>query len=254
MKELLQINREKRKNADIGIFDISEEKDGWKKARDFLSQPSMFSETKTALIYESGSADIKEWRDLLKKEIDSSAHVVIISDETAPKKNFLFLLDPSVKSAEYKELEGRALEIFFKKEADARNISFSKELWNDFLQHIATTNLRSASGIHELDKCALFFKGKQITDKEAFYSIIQTTQEEDVFGVAKKIMFERDVKKRLALLEEAFLRGVDAAHLFNTISFLAREKDIETLANLDVKIKSGLSEYEEAITSFVLKK
>jgi DNA polymerase III delta subunit len=253
VRELLKVNREKRKDADIGIFDLEEEKETWKEVKDFLSQPSMFSETKTAVIYESGVADNKEWRGLLKKEIDSKEHILIISDTNAPKKNFSFLLDPSVKSTEYAELDRRSLSVFLKKEAEMRSLSFSRDAWEDFVEHIETFQLKSAAGVQELKKFELFFGEKEIT-KEKLHLIIQTTQKEDAFFAAKKIIFEKDIKKRIAILERAFLNNVDPAHLFNTIAFLARGKEIEQLANLDVKIKSGKAEYEDVLLEFVLKK
>jgi len=253
VRELLRINREKRKDADISIFDLEEGKDEWKKVRDFLFQPSMFSETKTAVVYESGVADIKEWRELLKKEIHSKENILIISDSSAPKKNFSFLLDVDVKTNEYKELEGKALDLFLKKEAEKMNVVFDKDVWNQFVAHIETFQSRSAAGIRELEKCSLFSKGKSISNSE-FHLIIQTTKEEDVFGLARALVYEHDTKKRIRLLEQAFINKIDIPYLFNAIAYIAKGGDVERLAELDVKIKSGNADYEEALLQFVLTK
>lgn len=251
VRELLLTNREKRKNADIGIFDLGEERENWKSVRDFLNQPSMFSETKTAVVYESGSADIKEWRELLKREVASKENILIISDNSTPKKNFSFLLDPQVKSSEYKELDGRALELFLKKEAENYNVVFDAPAWSQFVSHVETFPLRSAAGIRELEKCSLFSRGKTITKPELL-SIVQTTKEEDVFSLARTILYERDRKKRMKLLEQAFIYHVDIAYLFNAIGYVAKGKDLERFAEYDVKVKSGEGDYEEILLSFVL--
>jgi len=251
VKELLVANREKKKNADIKVFDLRDEKEQWKLAKEFISQPSMFSDTKTVVIYGSGEPDIKEWRELLKKEIHTTDHVVIISDEKIPKKNFLFLLDPNVKTSEYEELTGKKLEIFLKREAERLNVSLDNESWKLFILHIEMFPLRSAAGVRELEKCALFAKNK-LLDESGLRSIIQTTETEDVYSVARFIASEKKQEKRMAILERAFINKVDPAHLFNTLVYVVNGSGIERLAQLDIKIKSGNAEYEEALLEFIL--
>ncbi|MFA5870544.1 MAG: hypothetical protein WC842_01475 [Candidatus Paceibacterota bacterium] len=251
VKELLTINREKKKNADIKVFDLCEEKEKWREAKEFLSQPSMFSDTKTVVIYGSGEVDIKEWRELLKKEIHTKDHVIIISDEKAPKKNFQFLLDPNIKTSEYTELDEKKLEVFLKREAERLDVSLDNESWKLFVLHIESFPLRSAAGVRELEKCALFSKNK-ILNEDGLRSIIQTSETEDVYGVARTLTSERRREKRMAILERALINKVDPAHLFNTLVYVVNGVGIERLAQLDVKIKSGNAEYEEALLEFVL--
>jgi len=251
VRELLTINREKNRDADIKTFDLYENKDAWKEAREFLSQPSMFSDKKTVVVYGSGEADLKEWRELLKREVHTNDHIVIISDEKSPKKNFLFLLDSDIKASEYIELEGKKLEVFLKREAERIGIFFDDESWKLFILHIESFPLRSAAGVRELEKCALFSKNKKI-DPKGLSSIIQTSETKDVYGVARILISERKREKRMAILEQALISKVDPAHLFNTLVYVASGDGIERLAQLDIKIKSGNAEYEEALLEFVL--
>jgi len=251
VKELLAVNREKNKDADIKVFDLYENKEVWKEAREFLSQPSMFSDKKTVVIYGSGEMDIKEWRELLKKEIHTTDHVLIISDEKIPKKNFLFLLDPDVKTSEYEELDGKKLEVFLKREAERLSVSLDNESWKLFVSHIESFPLRSAAGVRELEKCALFSKNK-IINVDGLCSVIQTSGTKDVYVIARSLASEKKREKRIALLEDAFINKIDPAHLFNTLVYVVSGKDIERLAEYDVKIKSGNAEYEEVLLSFAL--
>ena len=251
VKELLTTNREKNKDADIKVFDLYENKEVWKEAREFLSQPSMFSDKKTVVIYGSGEADIKEWRELLKREAHTKEHVVIISDEKAPKKNFLFLLGQDIKTSEYAELDGKKLEIFLRREAEQFGVLFDGGVWSVFVSHIESFPLRSAAGVRELEKCALFSKNETI-DTKKLLSIIQTSETKDVYAIARSIVSEKKREKKMTLLECALLNKVDPAHLFNTLVYVVNGKDAERLASADIKIKSGNAEYEEALFSFVL--
>lgn len=251
VKELLTVNREKNRDADIKVFDLYENKEVWKEVREFLSQPSMFSDKKTVVIYGSGEADIKEWRELLKKEIYTKEHVLIISDEKTPKKNFSFLLDPDVKTSEYEELSEKKLEVFLIREAKRYGVNFDVDAWKLFISHIETFPLKSAAGARELEKCALFSTKKIIT-KEELKTIIQTSETKDVYSIAKSLVFEKRLEKRIAILERALINKVDAGHLFNTLVYVVNGKDAERLADFDIKVKSGNAEYEEVLIKFVL--
>ena len=175
----------------------------------------------------------------------------IISDEKAPKKNFQFLLDPNIKTSEYAELDEKKLEVFLKREAERLGVSLDSESWKLFVSHVGSFPLRSAAGVRELEKCTLFSKNK-ILNEDGLRSIIQTSETEDVYGVARTLASERRREKRMAILERAFINKVDPAHLFNTLVYAVNGVGIERLAQLDVKIKSGNAEYEEALLEFVL--
>lgn len=251
VQELLRVNKEKRLNADIFIANLEEDSDMWVRARDFLAQPSMFSEAKTLVIKESGSVDEKEWIALLKREATTTNTVCIISDTKAPKKAFSFLLKDPVKVQEFEELEERKLEIFLKKEADGRNLHFSKEAWSFFISYVGKETSRSIRGILELEKISLLYGDKEIK-KSDLSPILKITSQEEVFQFARRIIASRKKSERMCILERLFLQGEAGAYIFNALAYQARGEDVALLSDLDVKIKSGNAEYEEALLCFVL--
>ncbi|MFB6212896.1 MAG: hypothetical protein ABEI53_03745, partial [Candidatus Magasanikbacteria bacterium] len=53
-------------------------------------------------------------------------------------------------------------------------------------------------------------------------------------------------------LERLINRGETNSHVFNLLGYQAKGKSARKLADLDVKIKSGKLDYEEALLSFLL--
>lgn len=252
LREIIAQNKEKQPNADMLFVDLIEDADLWRKAKDFLEQPSMFSPSKTLVIYESGEVDEKAWAKLLKEHAATPKIFLIISDSCAkPKKTFSFLLDAPVKAQEFAGFEGKTLETFLKKEADMLKLTFEKDAWNYFVRFVDSKPEKSWVGVRELEKIACAGFGAPITKKE-LETIVQFSQESNVFNASRELMGAGSPHKRIAILESLLAQGEEAPRLFNLLAYNARGAQAVRLADLDIAIKSGTSDYEEALLDFVL--
>ncbi len=252
LNEIIRLNKEKQPNADIFFIDLSEDQSAWQKAKEFLEQPSMFSDSKTLVVCESGEVEEKEWIKILKKQVTTSKVFVIISDSCAkPKKAFSFLISEPVKIQEFPELEGKTLESFLKKEAEKKGLIFDKDSWYYFLQFLDSKKEKAWVGIRELEKmeCAGF--GSPISKKE-ITKIIHFDEETNIFNASRELMGSGQVYKKMALLEALLIQKEDAPHLFNLLAYNASGAQAVRLADLDIAIKSGNSDYEEALLDFIL--
>lgn len=252
LREIIQLNKAKQPNADLFFADLSEDADAWRRAKDFLEQPSMFSPSKTLVVYESGEVEEKAWIKLLKEHTATPKTFIIISDSCAkPKKAFSFLLDVPVKVQEYVGLEGKTLDTFLKKEADTQNLKFEKDAWNYFVKFVDSKSDKSWVGVRELEKIACAGFGTAISKKEV-ETMVRYSAESNVFNASRELMGVGTPYKRIAILESLLAQGEDAARLFNLLAYNARGAQAVRLADLDIAIKSGTSDYEEALLDFVL--
>ena len=255
LKELLEQNKKKQPNTDVLFVDFLEDPDSWKKARDFLRQPSMFSESKTLVVHESGEVNEKgekEWLKTVKEYLEEKRIFIIISDSwDKPRKAFMFLTDAPVKAQEFIGLEGKTLDAFLRKEASAFGLRFEADAWTHFVKHIESTTGKSWTGVFELEKVALA-RFKMPISKSDVESIVQHATQIDVFNSARELMGVERVEKRIAILERLFAQGEEPARLFNLLAYNARGAQAVRLADLDAAIKSGQSDYEEALLDFVL--
>lgn len=252
LREIIQLNKEKQQNTDLFFADLLEDTDAWRRAKDFLEQPSMFSPSKTLVVYESGEVDEKAWIKTLKNQITTPKTFIIISDSCAkPKKAFSFLLDAPVKAQEYAGLEGKKLELFLGKEADAQGLKFEKDAWNYFVRFVDSHADTTWVGVRELEKIACAGFGSPITKKE-IEAMAQFSAESNVFNASRELMSPGTPYKRIEILESLLSQGEDPARLFNLLAYNARGAQAVRLADLDIAIKSGTSDYEEALLDFVL--
>jgi DNA polymerase III delta subunit len=243
--------RKKHPAADLAIFDLEEEPDDWMKARDFLIQPSMFVDSKVLVVKNSGEIKEKEWLKVLKSELETPHTFVFISDGKKPLKAFEFLLALPAKNNFFGELEGRILEMFVKKEAEARNVGFEKNALEYFLGYLASVPERSWVAISELEKISLAGFSQPIKFQD-LKTIIAQDLNNDVFGTAREIVWAKTWPEKLKLLEKLLLQKKEPAYIFNSLAYSVRGKELVRLADYDVAIKSGNLDYEEALLDFVL--
>ncbi len=254
LRELIRQYKEKNKEIDLLDVDLEEDPTKWEGIRDFLNQPSMFVDKKIAVVRESGAVPVgagsKEWVKTLKAFLDTPDTFVVISDHEGPRKEFQFLMDVK-EYQEFNELEGRMLEMFVRKEAQVRGVTFAPSALEYFLRHLFWVESRSWTAINEIGILALAgFKGS--VSQDDLKKLFTIGANEKVYEIARAFVFERQWKTKLALLERALAEKVAEAHLFNTLAFQVRGDDIEKLADFDVAIKSGNLDYEEALTSLAL--
>lgn len=255
LKELLEQNKKKQPNTDVLFLDFLEDPDAWKKAKDFLSQPSIFSESKTLVVYESGEVSEKGekvWLKTVKEYLEEKKVFIIISDSwDKPRKAFMFLIGAPAKAQEFAGLEGRTLDVFLRKEASAFGLRFENDAWTHFVKHIESTTGKSWTGVHELEKIALA-KYKEPISKRDVESIVEHVAHIDTFNSARELMGPGRIEKKIATLERLLTQGEDTARLFNLLAYNSRGAQATRLADLDIAIKSGQADYEEALLEFVL--
>ena len=251
LKELSDAYREKHAPIDMAVFDLEDNPDDWQKAGDFLNQPSMFVDSKLAVVKGAQAVSSKEWIDILKAQIEAEKVFVIISEENPPKKEFKFLTKENVTSQKFDELEDAALAGFLKKEANLRDLLFAEDAWRFFLSYIADSKERSALAVNELEKICLSGLSGEIS-LARLRTVVRFERKEEVFRIASAILREREVGRRLGALERTFLQREAPSYVFNSLGFQASGKSALELADYDVSIKSGGLEYEEALTDFIL--
>ncbi|MBI4994090.1 hypothetical protein HZC21_00385, partial [Candidatus Peregrinibacteria bacterium] len=249
------ISEYRRKNQVIDLYgvDLGHDSVDWTRAKNFLSQPSMFVESKVLIVKDGGSVDEPEWVSALNAEIKTTKTFVIISDEKKKKKKFSFLLKDPVKSQLFDYPDGRLLESFIKKESFIRNLVFAPEAERFFFEYVQSLENRSWMLINELDKISLANFSQPITLLD-LRSLVQWLPRSEVFGLAREFLGTSQVSKKLCLLEQALVQGDAPAYIFNSMAYQARSNDINLLADYDISIKSGSLEYEEALTDFAIGK
>ncbi|PIP30041.1 hypothetical protein COU12_01435 [Candidatus Jorgensenbacteria bacterium CG10_big_fil_rev_8_21_14_0_10_54_38] len=277
LRALVAEYRAKYPMLDLLSVDLEDTPDDWMRARDFLNQPSMFAGKKMLVARGGGHIDEKRWIKALKKELAAENTLVLISDGEKPLKALAFLLklEKPSRSQEFKELEGRVLELFMRREAEARDLKFSPDALSFFLSYLSACPDRSARAVNELDRFALALRavGPELRSVGAYdpedwpeagfpvpvslvcaEELIWWTPSEEVFQVARRMLSSRkNIRQNLALLER-LLATNDGARIFNSMAYQAGGEAAERFADYDISIKSGGLEYEEALTEFVIGK
>ena len=251
VRELTDAYKEKHPSIDMAVYDLDESPEDWGKARDFLVQPSMFADAKLLVIKEVQSVGEKEWIKTLKRQAETEKTFVIISDGKSPKKDFGFLKKSPVKIQEFAELESVSLSAFFVKEAGLRGLEFSNDAKSFLLAYVGDSKERSALLVNELEKIYLGGFGRVIS-KQDLDGLVKFEKREAVWRAGSAMLRERNVFRRLGLLEKILFQREAPSYIFNSLGFQASGKTALKLAEYDVSVKSGGLEYEEALTDFAL--
>lgn len=251
LRALVREYRVKQAQGDVLEVDLDETPDDWKRVRDYLNQPSMFSEAKAAIVREPRSVDEKAWRDFLKSHIETPKTFLFVSDEDAPTKPFAFLCGDTVTSQEFPRLTERALEAFLKHEADTREVSFAPDAWRFFCEYVNANAEPSWTGVNELDKVALA-RFPQPVSLVNLRTLIDWLSRRDVSYSARQILSSPGVDRKLVYLEALFAQHEAPSYIFNSLGFQAQGKTALALAEYDISVKRGGLEYEEALLDFVL--
>jgi len=250
LKELTSSYKAKHKETDVMEFDLSSDLEEWRGAKDFLNQPSMFVESKIAIIRSSTIPCEKEWVEETKKQVFSKKTFLIISTDEKPEKDFLFLLKSPVVSQKFDELSGVSLSKFFDEEAEALKISFFPEAKKFILSYISLKEeARTWSLVGELTKLSLLFGGKKI-EKRDVEKLFDAREKERVFQLSGRVFSSRTPKDALPLIELLLLQKEDPAYIFNSLAYKATGKSALVFANYDVLIKGGKLGYEEVLLDF----
>lgn len=252
LARLVEPYKKKYKNTDILEVDIRESEDDWKKVRDFLTQPSMFVDSKVVIVKYAMAIEEPEWINTLRSQLKTEKVFTFLSEEDEPIRSFDFLLSEGVQKMEFRELDGKSLENFIKKKSEEFHISFTEDALRLFISFIISCEHdRSWHTIHELEKLLLLELPTPIQKKD-LSEYIKVHTHEELFSLARGIVYEKSISTRLFSLEKAFLQNEAAAHLFNLVSALVRGPEMLLFADYDVLVKSGKIGYEEALLEFAI--
>lgn len=251
LKEIVDAYKAKHEHADLYVLDCGEDGDRWSDAVDFSGQPSMFSPSKVLVVKDSGEIKEKEWISFLRRNIDTKDIFIFISDFRNPAKEFLFLNDSPYKM-EFPELSGRELGLFVEREGKKRGVSFETSALSSFVNLLEGLGDKTWRAISELERFSLLGYGKISLDDFKTHSTLAAK------GIVKnetgKILRVKTRGERLRILEKLFLEHGDVLYIFNSLSYQSVGEHAAILADLDISVKSGSLEYEEAVLSFVLGK
>ncbi len=251
LQSFLSEYKKKYPNLDLFSVDLEDEPKSWEKVRDFLNQPSMFVDSKVAVVKNPGEAKEKEWIKVIKSFLKDEKTFLILSEGKKPLKDFHFLLELPVRAQEFKILEGRFLEVFVREEMKTRAIELTPEALRFFLGFLESEEERSWVAVAELDKLSLLGNKKPLSRSE-LEEYINYSLKFEVFRVAREMLSTRNWKERVSLLERLFLQHEAGAYIFNSLAYGARGSELIALADYDVAVKSGTMEYEEALLHFAL--
>lgn len=252
-KSLLEAYRAKYASPDVSFFDFEDDPESWALARDFLSQSSLFVESKIAFVRNGTCVQEKEWVQVLKNYVSTPKTFVVISDFQEPVKAFRFLLESPVQSQAFPELEGDALRRFVDQEARTIGISFQPEAYRLFLNYLQGTSDRSWVLVHELKKI-FYARFQQPVSYDNMRLLVPSLSRHDLYKVVRFFLDTSDYARTFPFLEFLFLQGEAPAHVFNLLAALARGSVIMNMAQYDISVKSGALEYEEALTDFLLRR
>ncbi|MEK7465543.1 MAG: hypothetical protein AAB631_02085 [Patescibacteria group bacterium] len=253
LHELVVEYRGKNKETDIFEADLEKNPDHWTNVRDFLEQPSMFADSKLAILRganEVPERDEKEWIKTLKKELESVTIFVIAVDQAKPRKAFQFLTKPPTRAQEFPELVGVALSEFIKKECSTYGVVLSPDAFRFFADAIQNGVERGWTVVRALQKTELAHFPAPVSLNH-IQTILTGGQKTGVFALARGILNARNSPEALFFLERA-LHEEEAAYVFNMAGSLAQGPAILKMADYDVAVKSGKLEYEEALTDLAL--
>lgn len=252
--EILAQYKNKYPIHDLLYVDCEEEgNEGWIKAKNFLDQASMFTQSKMLVLFEAARSEWEEWVEFLKNQLENSKIFVVISDSNEPDKEFKFLLSPPVRSQKFLPLTAGEFEVFVKKITKQYGINFSPHAFHFFINRFNSVEKSEKQWQvrSELHKLSLFFKNKIIDEKE-LQLITRNIFITDIYGLTRVILSRNNSFHRMTALEEAISTNVDPARLFNTLCFMVKGKQALLLAEEDIKIKSGVLDYETALTETTL--
>ena len=253
-RELIHAYKTKQKTFDMLFAGFDDDPEGWREAKDFLQQPSMFVDSKLLVVYENRAVDEKAekaWIKVLKAHLESPKTFIVISDSEKPRKAFSFLFKDPVINQEFPKLEGSALEAFLRKEAAERALTFTPEAWRFFVDCSEANSDPSWRGINELDKLASGGFSQPLS-LDVLQEVLAWNPRSAVFVLTRQMLGERSAQKKLFLLEQLFSQREDPSYIFNSLAYHASGSTAITFADYYIAIKSGRLEYAEALSDFAL--
>ncbi len=252
LREIVSDYRKKHSGLSIQRFDVS---DGSSFAdfRDFLKSNSLFDPFKLGIVSggeELDGSDDKDFRKLLKENLEIKESVLIVLFGKKPVKDYSFLLRLPAVFQEFENPEGAKFSGFAQKEAAKRGLKIDSVGIDLLARAFAGDNWGLVT---ELEKLSLL-DGKNI-DPEMIRSHLDVLGELEIFPALNLMKSSGSRGERLRVFEELSVRNYDPAMLFNMAAISPYEGKgwKEAMADYDAAVKSGKLEYEEVLLDMILK-
>jgi len=267
LNEIIGEYKKRHSNLALGRFDL-EESDEFIRLQEFVLNRSIFESVKMVVMENIFSVEInkKEIKKFLEAYQKTEDVILLISENNEPPKDFEFLLEKPARygilSQEFGNLDEERLKFFIKKEARSRGIDLTPQAVN-FLANNFKEN--SWGLINELEKISLI--GKKLVDVNDIQRFGDFSESPNLFSFIGLFSclptpkrsdgrrVKEDFNKRIGLknLELLFLFREEPAKIFNILASMSRSPQLlSRLADYDVAVKSGKSDYEEVLLDLAL--
>lgn len=261
--EIVKNYQEKHSVFTIDYFDLENQEEFFR-LKDFCLQQSIFDFKKLAVvknISDLNSDLLKELKILFENGARSENLIFIVSEGKETPKDFEFLLEKPAKGEarqgrpviyqEFKNLSGEKLEFFVNKEARERKINLSPAA----ARLLAMLFQGDSWGlITELEKLEFISRDGQKIETDDLGKVISYFEEPNIFNFIDAVSKNKNIGQKIPALENLFINKEEPAKVFNI--FASRQflnfETIKNLADCDVLIKSGKTDYETALFDLCL--
>ncbi len=183
----------------------------------------------------------KEFAPVLRGVLTRKETVLLIVADEAPPKAFDFLINKPATAQEFALFSAGEFEKFVFIEARKRGVNLSPSEAARFARVCASDSWRAIS---ELEKLAVSGKIDSASDRRTGMDFFQ--------GV---LAMKKNSQARMALpILERLVSREDSAAIFNVLASLVAPEERARFADYDIQIKTGVLDYDLALTDFVLGK
>ncbi len=227
--------REKHSALTVECFDLAVPEE-LSRLKDFATAQSLFDNFKFGVLENLAEAEPKEIEPILQLPLESRNLTIAVSAEKALPKEFKVLKGKSVIRHEFENSKPAELIAFVRSEANRRSVKMTPTLLENLTKNFQNDKWGL---ITEIEKLALGGSPEPFVGDHNF------------FALTGEIQKSGPAAYKLAALER-LLSENEPAMIFNFIASRAGA-DLKTkMADLDVAIKSGKLEYEEALTDLAV--
>lgn len=227
--------KKKHSGLTIEYFDCSE-KSGLDSLRSFVTAQSLFADAKLGVLENVAEAEPKDLKEAFTISSASKILTLIISVDKALKKDFKVPVEKPNIALEFKEVTGATLAAFARAEADKRGLKLTQTVLDSLINNYGGDEWGL---ITELDKLSLGASAEPFLGSHDFFSL------------AGALQADGPASYKLPALERLLIDN-DAASIFNFVASRAGSALKTKMADFDSAIKSGKSDYEEALFALAL--